>query len=88
MMPIGTLIWCLMVEELSPSLSAFWAVTTLLVLMLTQHPLIAWFRKLPAGRHWLKGWNEVVAGFNDGSRNMIGIGIATAAAGIIVGALP
>ncbi|NCX43544.1 MAG: TRAP transporter fused permease subunit, partial [Betaproteobacteria bacterium] len=87
LMPIGTLIWCLMVEELSPSLSAFWAVTTLLVLMLTQHPLIAWFRKLPAGRHWLKGWNEVVAGFNDGSRNMIGIGIATAAAGIIVGGI-
>jgi TRAP transporter 4TM/12TM fusion protein len=39
LMPIAMLIWCLMVEEMSPSLSAFWAVTTLVVLMLTQRPL-------------------------------------------------
>ena len=25
LIPIGTLIWCLMVEEMSPALSAFWA---------------------------------------------------------------
>lgn len=87
LMPIGTLIWCLMVEELSPSLSAFWAVTTLVVLMITQHPLIAWFRRLPTGRSWRKGWDEIVGGFHDGSRNMIGIGIATATAGIIVGGI-
>ncbi|NCW02702.1 MAG: TRAP transporter fused permease subunit, partial [Betaproteobacteria bacterium] len=85
LMPIGTLIWCLMVEELSPSLSAFWAVTMLLIVMLTQRPLTAWFRKMPAGQSWRQGWSEVVDGFHDGSRNMIGIGIATATAGIIVG---
>ena len=26
LLPIATLIWCLMVEEMSPSLSAFWAI--------------------------------------------------------------
>ena len=87
LIPIGTLIWCLMVEELSPSLSAFWAVTMLLFLMLTQRPLTAWFRKMPAGQSWRQGWSEVVDGFHDGSRNMIGIGIATATAGIIVGGI-
>ena len=87
LLPIGTLIWCLMVEEFSPSLSAFWAIVVLVVLMLTQHPLVALFRKLPAGGHWLRGWREVVEGFHDGSRNMIGIGIATATAGIIVGGI-
>ncbi len=36
---------------------------------------------------WRSGWREVVQGFNDGARNMIGIGVATATAGIIVGAI-
>ncbi len=87
LMPIGTLIWCLMVEEMSPSLSAFWAITVLIALMVTQHPLVAMFRKLPAGSAWITGWRDVVGGFHDGSRNMIGIGIATATAGIIVGGI-
>jgi TRAP transporter 4TM/12TM fusion protein len=87
LLPVGTLIWCLMVEEFSPSLSAFWAIVVLIVLMLTQHPLVALFRKVPAGGHWARGWREVVDGFNDGSRNMIGIGIVTATAGIIVGGI-
>ena len=87
LLPIGTLIWCLMVEELSPSLSAYWAIVVLIVLMLTQHPLVALFRKAPAKGLWLRGWREVVDGFHDGSRNMIGIGIATATAGIIVGGI-
>ncbi|MBL8341056.1 MAG: TRAP transporter permease [Rubrivivax sp.] len=87
LMPIGTLIWCLMVVELSPALSAFWAIVVLLVLMLTQRPLIRLLRKQPAGDGWLQGWREVVGGLMDGSRNMIGIGAATATAGIIVGGI-
>ena len=87
LMPIAVLIWCLMVEEMSPALSAFWAVTVLVVLMLTQRPLIALFRKTSGAGTWLQGWRSVVDGFNDGSRNMIGIGVATATAGIIVGAI-
>lgn len=87
LMPIAMLIWCLMVEEMSPALSAFWAVTTLIVLMLTQRPLIAMFRRTSGEGTWLQGWQSVVGGFNDGSRNMIGIGVATATAGVIVGAI-
>jgi TRAP-type uncharacterized transport system fused permease subunit len=87
LLPIGTLIWCLMIEELSPSLSAFWAVVVLIALMLTQRPLIAWLRHEPGKGRWRDGLNDVVAGFHDGARNMIGIGIATATAGIIVGGI-
>jgi TRAP transporter 4TM/12TM fusion protein len=76
-----------MIEELSPSLSAFWAVAVLIALMLTQRPLIAWLRHEPIEGRWRDGINDVVAGFHDGSRNMIGIGIATATAGIIVGGI-
>ena len=87
LIPIGVLIWCLMVEEMSPALSAFWAVTSLIVLMLTQRPLIDLFRGVKTPGAWREGWHSVVGGFNDGARNMIGIGVATATAGIIVGAI-
>ena len=87
LMPIGTLIWCLMVEEMSPSLSAFWAIAVLVVLMLTQRPLIRLLRKQRIGDTWSQGWHEVIGGMTDGSRNMIGIGVATATAGIIVGGI-
>ena len=87
LMPIGTLIWCLMVEEMSPSLSAFWAIAVLIVLMLTQRPMIALLRGLPSGDSWMIGAREVIGGMTDGSRNMIGIGVATATAGIIVGGI-
>ena len=87
LLPIGMLIWCLMVEEMSPSLSAFWAIVMLIVLMATQRPLIDFFRGTRTPRAWTSGLDDVLQGFNDGSRNMIGIGVATATAGIIVGAI-
>jgi len=87
LMPIGTLIWCLMVEELSPALSAFWAIAVLLALMLTQRPLIRALRRQPVGDGWMQGARDVIGGLVDGSRNMISIGVATATAGIIVGGI-
>ncbi len=87
LIPIGMLIWCLMIEEMSPALSAFWATVTLIGLMLTQRPLIALFRGTGMSGAWRNGFDEVVKGLNDGARNMIGIGIATATAGIIVGGI-
>ena len=87
LMPIGMLIWCLMVEEMSPALSAFWAVTLLVVLMVTQHPLIDLFRGRNTPGTVRQGLHSVVDGFHDGARNMIGIGAATATAGVIVGAI-
>jgi TRAP transporter 4TM/12TM fusion protein len=87
LLPIGTLIWCLMVWELSPALSAYWAIVVLVVLMVTQKPLIDFFRGRKTPGAWTDGMHEVVQGFNAGARNMIGIGVATATAGIIVGAI-
>jgi TRAP transporter 4TM/12TM fusion protein len=87
LMPVGTLIWCLMIEELSPALSAFWAIVVLIALMLTQRPLVRALRRQPLGDAWRQGAREVIGGLSDGSRNMIGIGVATATAGIIVGGI-
>jgi TRAP transporter 4TM/12TM fusion protein len=87
LLPVGVLIWCLMVEEMSPSLSAFWSIMMLVVLMSTQRPLFDYFRGTRTPGAWRAGWHELVQGFNDGARNMIGIGVATGTAGIIVGAI-
>jgi TRAP transporter 4TM/12TM fusion protein len=87
LIPIGILVWCLSVEQLSAGLSAFWAVVTMVLQMLTQRPLIAWFRKqqvLPSVR---VGVSETVHGLQEGARNMIGIAIACGTAGLIVGAI-
>ncbi len=88
LIPIGVLIWCLMMEELSPALSAFWATTCLIALMATQGPLTRYFRGQPVDAACVRGGlREVFLGLNDGARNMIGIAIATATAGIIVGGI-
>ena len=41
LLPVVVLIWCLMVEELSPGLSAFWGTLFLICVLLTQRPIIA-----------------------------------------------
>jgi len=86
LMPVFILVWCLMVEELSPGLSAFYGTCALIFLVVTQRPLIALFR---GEANWLTplkaGFVDLLEGLVTGSRNMIGIAIATAAAGIVVG---
>jgi len=86
LLPVVVLVWCLMVERLSPGLSAFWATAFLIFILITQRPLFAFFRgngELNAAAR--RGFDELINGLVVGARNMIGIGIATAAAGIIVG---
>jgi TRAP transporter 4TM/12TM fusion protein len=80
------LIWCLMVEEMSPGLSAFWGTAFLIFIMLTQRPMIAFFRnEHDYGTRVREGFGDLVAALESASRNMTSVGIATATAGIIVG---
>lgn len=86
LLPVVVLIWCLMVEELSPGLSAFWGTMFLIFLMLTQRPLIAAFRGEGELMARLRdGFGDLVDALQSAARNMTSVGIATAAAGIIVG---
>mgnify|MGYP000845520822 CR=1 FL=1 len=87
LLSVVVLIWCLMVEQMSPALSAFWATMFMVFVMLTQRPLMALLRGdgSPLGAAAMTGLRDLVAGLEAGARNMIGIGVATAAAGIIVG---
>ncbi|WP_418320226.1 TRAP transporter permease [Piscinibacter sakaiensis] len=86
LLSVVVLIWCLMIEQLSPGLSAFWATIFMIFVMLTQRPLIAMLRgRGNFGAAFKVGVGDLLAGLEAGARNMIGIGVATAAAGIIVG---
>ncbi len=84
-LPILVLVWFLMVEQQSPAKSAFYASCLMLLIIVTQKPLKAMFRKhdsVAAG--FREGLDDLYEGLIAGARNMIGIGVATAAAGIIV----
>ncbi|MBT4488661.1 MAG: TRAP transporter permease [Rhodospirillaceae bacterium] len=87
-LPIVILIWCITLERLSPALAAFWAVIAMITVALTQHPIKAFFRGTgDYMRVFRQGVDEWIDGMISGSRNMIGIGVATGAAGIIVGTI-
>tara|TARA_Y100001951_G_scaffold60255_1_gene47952 strand:+ start:44367 stop:46925 length:2559 start_codon:yes stop_codon:yes gene_type:complete len=89
LLPVVVLVWCLMIERLSPGLSAFWGSVMLIIILLTQRPLLSWMRHDGSHDHgtFVDGVVDLREGLIAGARNMIGIGIATAAAGIIVGAV-
>lgn len=91
-LPIFVLVWNLMVrtedlDRLSPALSAFWATIFMVIVALTHRPLKAFFRNTDFSGELTAGWRDFVQGLIMGAKNMIGIGVATGAAGIIVGTI-
>ncbi len=86
LLPVVVLVWCLAVERFSASFSAFWATLFMIFVVVTQRPLVALFRKSsPLGQASGAGFNDLLHAFATGARNMVGIGVATATAGIVVG---
>ncbi|MFK7876210.1 MAG: TRAP transporter permease [Paracoccaceae bacterium] len=97
--PILILVWNLMVrtetlDRLSPALSAFWATIFMMIIAVTHRPLKAFFRGSNVQNPADTGLAPMYNGFADltnglilGARNMIGIAVATGAAGVIVGTI-
>ncbi len=86
LIPVSVLVWSLMVERLSPGLSASWAIVAMVVLILTQRPITTYFRQRGSiAQGFRQGFIDLLDGLVGGARNMVGIAIAMAAAGIIVG---
>jgi TRAP transporter 4TM/12TM fusion protein len=83
--PLGYLIYELMILRHSPELAAYRAIFVLVALIVIQNLVRAYIAKEPlTGAIKLslrQVWDALVAG----GRNMMGIGVAVAAAGIIVG---
>lgn len=86
LVPIVVLLWCVLIERLSPALSAFWGTMAILFVILTQEPLKNYFRgQAWTNSHWSVGFRAALSGMIQGAENMISIGVATAAAGLIIG---
>ena len=85
-LPIIILLWCVLVNRLSPGLSAYWACVVMLIILVTQHPIKAYFRKQPINsKVLLLGLEDLLYGLHNGAKNMVSISVATAIAGIIIG---
>lgn len=91
LLPIVVLLWCILLERLSPSLSAFWASVAMIFIVLTQHPLKCLMRgsRHPDAQPFLssirRGIDDFIQGMINGARSMVPIGVATGVAGIIIG---
>ena len=90
LLPIIILLWCILIERLSPSLSAFWACVAMIFIVLTQHCLKAMFRVGSANNQSFNsaiilGLNDFIEGMINGAKSMVPIGVATGVAGIIIG---
>lgn len=85
LIPLAVIIWQLMVLRHSPELSAFNSILVLIALILIREPVLARRRGESAAAGLKKGLILLWQSFVAGGRNMMGIGVAVAAAGIIVG---
>ncbi len=83
--PLGFLIYQLMILRRSASLSAYYAIVALMVLILVRNLIVDHRNNqsmlLSVRQTFVQIWNSLVAG----GRNMMSISVAVAAAGIIVG---
>ncbi len=88
LLPVVVLVWCLMIVQMSPGLSAFWATVSAMAILLTQEPLKRLFRREGGiGAAVLRGCRGAVDALVLGARNMVGVALATATAGLIVGTI-
>jgi TRAP transporter 4TM/12TM fusion protein len=86
--PIVVLLWCLSVEELSPATSAYWGTISAAMMVLFQPVLLGYFRKTTSiGAGLAQGLSDCWFSLVLGARNMIGVAVACASAGLIVGAV-
>jgi TRAP transporter 4TM/12TM fusion protein len=83
LIPIFVLIYLLVFVRFTASYSIFYAIISLLIVNLASRVI-----KESNFKDAIKAWfNETIVGFEKGALNMVGVGIAIATAGVIVGAV-
>jgi len=86
LLPIIVLIWNILVERLSPSLSAYWATVIMIFIVVTHKGFKQYFRGDGLQFKTIRlGVFDFFFGMIAGAKNMIGIGVATGVAGVIIG---
>jgi TRAP transporter 4TM/12TM fusion protein len=85
LIPIGMLLYELIIARHSPELAAFHAIWVMAILMLFQGPVKAHLNKQPIFPAVKQSIIDIFSSLASGARNMVAVALATAAAGIIVG---
>ncbi len=85
LIPIGMLLYELIIARHSPELAAFHAIWVMAALMLFQGPVKAYLNKQPIRPAFRQSIIDIFSSLATGARNMVAVALATAAAGIIVG---
>jgi hypothetical protein len=87
LLPTAVLVWGLMVMEMSPGLAAYYACLMMILILLTQKPFAALMNREPVKPRIAEAVSRLLSSLINGAKNMVGIGLATATAGIVVGAV-
>ncbi|MBC8318511.1 MAG: TRAP transporter permease [Desulfobulbaceae bacterium] len=87
LVPVFMLLYELIVVRHSPELAAFNAIMVLAMIMLLQEPLKAHLNKTDMVAAFKQSIVNIFSALAAGGRNMVSVALATAAAGIIVGAV-
>ena len=85
LIPIGMLLYELIIVRHSAELAAFNAIWLMAIIMLLQDPVKAYLKKEPLGPAFKQSIVQIFSALATGARNMCSVALATAAAGIIVG---
>ena len=85
LIPLGMLLYELIVVRHSPELAAFNAIVVLFFLMLFQQPYLAYRKGESILSAFKQSFLTILDALASGARNMVSVALATAAAGIIVG---
>lgn len=87
LIPLAVLIYALVIERRSPGFAVVQAIAWLAALIVLQAPIKALVFRQPVLPAVWEGFKTLFDGLVAGARNMVGIAVAVAAAGIIVGSV-
>lgn len=89
LIPVAMLVYFLMIERWTPESSVFYAILFMMATILLQKVVLSVRSRgqLPMASALRAGLRDIYDGLVAGGRNMIGVGVATGTAGIIVGAV-
>ncbi|MEM7734504.1 MAG: TRAP transporter permease [Deinococcota bacterium] len=85
LVPLLLLIYGLVIARWSPGRSVMFTIALLALVMFFQEPIKALYLKKPLGPAFWAGFKSIYEGLEAGARNMVGIAVAVATAGIVVG---
>ena len=87
LLPVFALLYSLVVERQSAGLAAFNAIILVMVILIFQKAILAYIREEDVFPALAAGVRDLFEGLINGARYMVPIGVATAAAGLIVGTI-